>query len=219
MYQENKQKEYHRNVRRTNKSMILLASLLLLTFVAVGGTVAFLFDATEQIRNEFVPSTVTTEVVETRSGQTISNVKIKNTGDTEAYIRAAVVVTWQDANGNVYGKTPVKGTDYTITFNTSSQTNPTGKWTLAKDGFYYWSNPVSEPKVGGTTTTYYTTGTLITSCSPVEGKNPEGYFLNVEIIGSGIQSNPTSVVTTEWSSGVKKDIVIVDGVATLDIKE
>lgn len=182
----------------SKKSVALLVSLLLLACAAVGGTIAFLTDETPAVVNEFTPAEVTTEVTEDRNGNVKSNVQIKNTGDIDAYIRAAVVVTWQDAQGNIYGKTPVAGTDYTISFHTDAQSTPAGQWVLANDGFYYWTEPV---KSYDDAPNDCSTGVLIDSCT-YTANAPEGYSLNVEIIGSGIQSVPSTVVITEWASGV-----------------
>ena len=103
-------KRYKRSRRRSGKSAALLVSLLLLLTVTVGGTIAFLIDTECPLHNQFNPSKVTTKVEETLSGKIKKDVYIKNTGDTDAWIRAAVVVTWQDAAGNVYGQAPVEGT-------------------------------------------------------------------------------------------------------------
>ena len=185
--------------RKNYKFMVLLVSLVLILGVAVSGTVAFLIDSTTPVTNTFTPSEVTTSVTETRSGNVKSNVAIENTGDTTAYIRAAVVVTWQDEKGNVYGQSqPVAGTDYEISYNLSSG------WKKASDGFYYWTKPVNKDAF---------TGELIASCS-YKANAPEGYGLNVEILGSGIQAEPASVVVSEWDSGVSS----VSG-TTLQIKQ
>lgn len=162
------------------KSLITLVSLLAILCVTVGGSLAFLVDTDGPVTNTFNPSKVTTSVEEDieTNPKVKQNVKIKNTGDTDAYIRATVVVTWQDAQGNVYGKQPVAGTDYTISFNTDAQTDPAGKW-VKYGGFYYWTETVAPDA---------TTGVLITSCT-YTANAPTGYSLAVEIIGSGIQAD------------------------------
>ena len=177
----------HLNKSKTpkRKSTVLLVSLLALC-ITVGGTLAYLATHTDSVVNTFTPSTVTTAVTENFDGTTKTNVKIQNTGDTTAYIRAAVVVTWQDADGNVYGQEPVKGEDYSISWTKSG-------WVEAADGFYYYTEPVAAGA---------STGELFTNCSSGAGEVPDGYYLAVEILGSGIQSVPTSVVTDVWSSGV-----------------
>ena len=174
--------------KRSKKSLILLVSVLVLAFVSVSGVLAYLTARTEPVENTFTPSEITTTVEENFDGEVKSNVMIQNTGDTDAYIRAAVVVTWQNAEGNVYGKAPVEGTDYAITFDLSNG------WVKSSDGFYYWTKPVAKDAF---------TGVLISECTVLAAAPADGYTLHVEILGSGIQSKPASVITTEWASGVQ----------------
>lgn len=178
----------------SKKSVVLVVYLVLMLTLVVGTTLAILMTNTDPVTNIFKASKVTTSVEETLDGSTKSNVMIKNTGDTEAYIRAAVVVTWQDEDGNVHGNIPVAGTDYMIVYNLTDN-----GWGLSTDGFYYWRQPVKSVKEDAENCT---TDVLIKTCTPVANKAPKDYYLNVEIIGSGIQSLPTSVVTSEWSTGV-----------------
>lgn len=169
------------------KLITLLVSFLMIGAAAISSTVAFLYTYDDPVVNKFIPSKVTTAVVEdikTNLGVK-SDVKIANTGDTTAWIRAAVVVTWQDAAGNVYGQMPAN-TDYTISFNLDEQTDPAEQWIEAGDGFYYWSQPV--PVAGNT-------GVLIANCTPIKksitvstGSSQVTYYLTVEILGSGIQT-------------------------------
>lgn len=206
--------------RKTKKVNALLLSLLLILCVSVGGTAAYLIHSSSPVVNTFIPSKITTDIEEKLDGDVKSNVKVKNTGDTEAYIRSAVVITWQDKDGNVYGQMPKAcmestckhascGADYAIQYNlvTSGE-----GWIKSSDGFYYWTKPVLSQAENSENCT---TGTLITTCKPLKDAPADGYYLNVEIIGSGIQSKPTSVVASNWSSGVSG--VATDG-TTLQIK-
>lgn len=171
--------------KKSGKSIALLVSLVLIIGVIVGGAIAFLIDTTGSVQNQFTPSKVTTEVTETRSGAEKKEVCIKNTGDTTAWIRAAVVVTWQDKAGNVYGQAPKAGVDYT-------DWTPGTDWEQGDDDFYYYKKPVAAGET--------TANALIAEIAP-EGKPPaEGYYLTVEVIGSGIQSKPARVFDTEWAS-------------------
>lgn len=173
---------------KTGKFWAILISLLLMVGVTVSGTVAFLIHTDGPLQNLFLPSKVTTSVLEdvTSDPQKKQDVAIKNTGDTEAWIRAAVVITWKDANGNVYGKVPTE-TDYDIDFGTENG------WVKGADNYWYYTFPVAAGAQ---------TGDLIESCT-VSGDAPEdGYYLNVEIIGSGIQSRPDEVVEKQWANGV-----------------
>lgn len=182
---------------KINKSAALLISLILVICVAVGGVLALLTFTTNSIKNVFDPSQVTTTVDEKFDGEVKQEVSIKNTGNTDAWIRAAVVITWKDEDGNVYGKAPVAGTDYTIEYDLNNG------WKLGNDGFYYWTKPVKPVTKAPNDCN---TGVLIKSCSPVKPSTaPDGYSLSVEIIGSGLQSVPARVFNSNWStsSGLK----------------
>ena len=169
------------------KATVLLSSLALLIALAVGTTAAFLITDDEPIVNTFNPSRVASAVNEDSFDEvTKTGVTVANTGDTEAYIRATYVVTWKNGvDGQVYGKTPVEGTnsDYTISINTAD-------WILGSDGYYYYKSPVAPGK---------STTALINSCT-VTGTAPEGFGLNVEILGSAIQSTPVKVVNDNWKA-------------------
>ena len=110
-----------------------------------------------------------------------SDVKIQNTGDIPAYIRARIVVTWKDANGKV-SAVPVKNTDYTIAFNETD-------WTQQGD-YWYCKTAVD---AGGETPV------LITKCEK-KGNAPKDYDLSVEILADAIQSEPASAVTEAWGN-------------------
>lgn len=193
-----------------NKKSIIIASVMLLLLVAVGTTIAYIFTETEPVENTFNPSKVSCAVVENGyepvSGeiQNISdiksNVQIKNTGDTDAYIRVAVVVNWMDEAGTkVWATKPVEGTDYSITYATDSG------WLKGADGFWYYTSPVAVDDI---------TEVLISDCHLLDMATiPEGFYLSVEIVASALQSTPEYVVTDQWSSGV--DSVGTDGTLTI----
>ena len=177
-----------RIVRRPVKTVALLASLLLLFGAAVGGTIAFLVDTSGPLTNQFTPAEVATNVEENREGTTKSNVCIRNTGDTKAWIRAAVIITWKNDKGEVYGQMPVTGPncqlqncncDYHITYGTG---NGWSKGT--DDDLWYYNESVAANGV---------TKALITTCTAIGTAPADGYYLNVEILGSGIQAEGMGV--------------------------
>ena len=178
-------------MKRINKKVILLAvSLMLILSAAIGGTVAYLIDQTGSITNTFTPAKVTPEVKEDFGNNVKNNVQITNKGDIPAYIRVKVVVTWKDAQGNVYGTAPKAGEDYTWTMLENS------KW-FSKGGFYYYSEPVPAGE---------TTNVLFTDCKLKDDvKAPEGYSLSVDIHAQAIQAEPTTAVTSAWSVTVGTD--------------
>lgn len=166
------------------RSLVLVVSVLVLLLAVAGGTLAWL-TAQDSVNNTFTPAHVTCRVEEKFDGATKENVSIKNTSDIPAYIRAYIVVTWKDDAGNVYGKLPVAGTDYTIEYAAN-----TG-WVKGSDGYYYYTSSVDVGK---------TTGELIKTCAPVADKAPAGYGLSVEIIAEAIQSVPKAAVQAAWGS-------------------
>lgn len=165
---------------RMNKLAILFIAVVMLIGAVVGSTVAFLVTETAPVENKFSYAKLSTEITEDLTGTTKSNVQIKNTGDTAAYIRATYVVTWRDMSGNIVPSVP-DGYSYSLT------ENPDGKWKKIDDYFYY-PTPV-EPNSS-------TLGSLLT-CTVTHPDNPE-YVLNVEILASTIQSTPANAVTDAW---------------------
>ena len=185
----------HKQLRRPKRLATLLVSLLLVLGVAVGGTVAFLSTRTDSKENTFTPSEVTCAVTETFNNNVKSQVAVQNTGDTTAFIRAAINVTWmsnQDAaNQTVSAKVPVKDTDYSITF--AKNTN----WIRGADGYYYYQLPVNPQ---------YSTGVLIEECKLQNNASvPDGYHLSVEIVASAIQAAPEAAVKAAWGDGFSID--------------
>lgn len=170
---------------KTPKVILLVVSLLLVMVLSIGGTLAWLTAETVPVENTFTAGEVTTTVVEELEDGVKNNVQIKNDEESvDAYIRAMVVVTWQNDDGNVYGTAPVVGTDYTITWSGIDDNS----W--FKIGDYYYHKAAVEPG--------NSTSVLFTNCEPFEDKAPEGYHLCVEVISSAIQAEPSTAVTEAW---------------------
>lgn len=199
---------------QNKKALTLLVCLVMLVAVTVGGTLAYLMASTQPVKNEFAPANVSCQVVEDPfGGTTKTNVQIRNTGNTKAYIRAAVIVTWKNDNGEIYAATPQKVTDYTINFNSNND------WFEGNDGFWYHLTEIAPcTHVGDQEHKGCMTSVLINSCSPIDGKAPEGYYLSVEIVASAIQSAPDSVVGKEWSN-TKVSVTATDGILTVENKQ
>lgn len=155
-------------------------ALVLILGAAVGGTLAYLVTQTDSLTNTFEPSRVSCAIEETLNGTTKSSVKVQNTGNIDAYIRAKVVITWKDNDGNVYAAAPERGTDYTISYNESDWTEIGGYW-------YYKSAVTPENS----------TNNLIGTCTP-NSAAPAGYALSVEILAEAIQAEPAAAVQEAW---------------------
>lgn len=178
----------------TNKKLVIITATVLLLAVAVGTTLAFVFTNTNPVENTFTPSNVACAVVENKgtlvtgdvvyTGTIKENVQIKNTGDTDAYIRVAVVVTWKNKDGTkVWAQTPT-ATDYTVNYDL------TNGWEKGSDGYYYYEDAVNPNAL---------TNVLITNAKqnvtgPV-GSDGTQYYLSIEIVASAIQATGISGVT------------------------
>lgn len=179
-----------KRVMKTKKPVALVAILVLLC-CTVAGTLAYLVTSTDPVTNTFTPASVSTEVNEDFDGITKRNVTIKNTGDIDAYIRAAVIVNWANDAGEISG-TPVTNADYSITYNTGAN----GDWFVGSDGYYYCKTSVKSEKQDAKDCW---TPVLIKSCTQ-KGTAPEGFHLQVTILADGIQSEPTSTVASVWTA-------------------
>ena len=199
------------------RAVVLLVSLVILVVASVGTTLAYLIAATDPVENTFTPAKVSCDVLESFENNVKENVRVQNTGNTDAYIRAAIVVTWKNDADEVYAVAPVEGVDYSIDLNVGSV------WLAGKDGFYYYNKdvaPVTECSHSASEScANCCTDLLINSCSQKEDANvPEEYYLSVEIVASAIQAAPDHVVENEW----KNEKVTVDannGTLTVTNKE
>jgi len=168
------------SILKRSKFLLAALALLFITAIGVGTTIAFLTKETGPLINKFVPGEVTTAVVETFENNIKENVMIENTGNVPAYIRAAVLINWVDSEGNISGKALQSGEDYSMVF-------PDGTDWFVQGGFYYFKSSVGPGAM---------TSDLISSIEPL--KNKEGYTLQVDILGSGIQSMPSVAVEEVW---------------------
>lgn len=172
---------------RIKRTAVLLIAMILLISTAVGTTVAFLTTKTEPVKNTFEYAKVSCEVTEQSEDNTKKNVQVKNTGTTDAYIRATYIVNWVDAQGNIVASDPA-GYSYNIA-------TTDGKWTQGADGFLYYTSSVAP---GASTE-----GSLLT-CTATYPPNPE-YTLSVEILAEAIQNTPEKAAQEAW------DVTVSDG--------
>lgn len=165
--------EHNQKIRKPVIGILLLVAVL---SMGIGGVAAYLSTQTGPVTNTFTAATGTQPtIVETMENNVKSNVSV-NVGDPgyAVYVRAAVVITWQDDAGNVLAQVPVAGTDYTITMNETD-------W-FQHGGFWYCKQMVQSPDE----TTDGISPALIITCQPLVAKG--NYRLNVEIIAQTIQA-------------------------------
>lgn len=165
--------------KERNISLILLIALISLSFL---GTIAYL-SSISLAKNTWKVAEVSNEVKETFKNKIKENVKIKNTGDIPTYIRAKIVVSYEDSEGVILTEKPVLNSDYSLTLSNSSN------WLYnANDGFYYYTLPVEANEE---------TDILIRECKELTQNNNK--ILTVDIISQSIQASPTSAVEDSWN--------------------
>ena len=173
-----------------NKKRIVIISLLIIIAISAtaAGTLSYLFAGTDELENSFEPVFVSCSVEEKFTGSVKSDVKIRNTSDVTAYVRATFVVIFVKDDGTVLSRQPVNGTDYSLSLGANG-------WTLGSDGFYYYTSPLAKDAA---------TENLINSISSL-GTAPEGYSLTVHIAATAIQAEPFEAVSQAFGVTVNGD--------------
>lgn len=183
----------HKIIRR--KPYIIVLCILLILCIAAGGTLAYMFSKTGQLDNQFALAKVTCQV----NANADSSFDVTNTGDVDAYIRAAIVVNWMDDLGNVRGIPPA-ASEYELILNNTD-------WFGHHDGYYYYRysvHPAAEP--GSITEDLVQSYGLATGITV-----PDGYKLAVEVVAEAIQADGTTdvgdipAVTDAWGVTVGAD--------------
>ncbi len=149
--------------------------------LALAGTVelsaAYLM-ARGSVDNAFILGTVAPSVTETfdPTAGVKENVSVQNNGNAPVYIRALVLVTWQDASGATLSAQPAEGTDYDLV-------GAQAGWTLGSDGYYYCTSPV-QPGAS--------TPTLVKKLT--DKKTHSDRYLCVDVIAQAVQASPAEAV-------------------------
>ena len=168
------------NSGKRNKIAILIAVVCLSVALCSTGVYAYLSAKTDPVTNEFVPAKVSCVVEETFQDGVKSNVTVRNTGNIDAYIRAAVVVNFVSDDGKFSVVTPKEGVDYTVTWGATG-------WRKGTDGYWYYANAVVPEAL---------TAPLIETAAAVSA--PTDFRLNIRIIAAAIQSAPDDAVQDAW---------------------
>lgn len=169
------------------KRTILVISVCLLLITAVGLTAAWLTAQSALMSNGFQKSQVTCNIEDDFNGTIKSDVRIRNTGSIDAYIRVALVPVWKDGE-NIVGLT-ASLEDANVVMGAGFNT----AWVKGADGYYYCTTPVPDGEV---------TPVLIDSCT-VKTKN--GYRFELQIAAQALQALPATAVERVWGCIVRSD--------------
>ena len=171
----------------TKKSLMLLVCVALLLTFTVSGTVAYLVAGTNEVTNTFGPAYVTVKVEDEVDGLVKKNVVITNTGNVDAYIRAAIVGYWCNEAGEIVA---AWDPEQDGTFNNSL---PGNNWTKSGD-YYYYTDPVAP----GQPTPYALFDTYTVGTPPVEGAHLVMNILVQAVQAEGVTADGKKVVVATW---------------------
>lgn len=168
-------------LKKYKKMLAVAVSCLCIAAFTVTGVWAYLTSNPDPLVNEFTPAKVSCAVDETFQDGIKSDVRIRNTGNVEAYVRAIVVATFVSDDGKVYATAPKEGVDYIVDWGTMG-------WVKGSNGYWYSKKPIAPNEQ---------TYPLIETATSV--KSPNGYKLSIQIAASAIQSTPEKAVTEAWN--------------------
>lgn len=193
---DRKEYEGKRALRRWPKWLPVVAALALATAVTVGGTLAWLSTHTNAVTNTFTMGDVVPVVSEKQfDGKVKEEVRVGNEGNVAAYIRVALVPTWENDSNDVKAASLQ---DLNISWGNGEGTadEPGNGWIKIGE-YYYYQSPV--PGMVDDKMSY--TNFLIKEAK-VTGDEPEGYHMNLQIIADSIQAAPETAVETTWKVNV-----------------
>ena len=144
------------------------------------------FKASAPLTSPFYPSPYGTPSIEENVLTDTDGFKYKtdvavraDTTGHAVYVRLAVIATWQDGAGNVYGQQPFVGTDYSLEYNTAA-------WQYhSASGYYYCTTPVQS---GALSPAFIDDAHKLKQLQA----GPEGYTLHVELLAQTIQAVGTT---------------------------
>ena len=166
---------------------IVLATVALLA-LAIGGTIAWLNDKTDPVKNTFDYARVTCEVTENFDAKTgvKSNVNVSNTSNTYAFLRVKLVAYRTNAAGQHIGGTA-----------TIPRFAPGAGW-VEHNGYYYYTQPVAPGNKPATDLIG-----SITLSGPYA--DADGGYTALDVMAEAIQSTPEQAVKDAWGFGLNTD--------------
>ena len=181
---------------------ILLVAVLITTAAVTSLVVGYMFRVVD-MPNTLLPGKVSCAVEEVVSQDddsttlTKQEVTIKNTGDTQAYIRVKVLTYWQDSKGNIVGSK----IDNDLLGESKYDNSNWIRSEKTVDGIssitYYCKTPIDPGKNTPDLLANGKTVVLGITTTKVDGVIYT-YHQVAEIIPEAIQSQPTEAVTSSW---------------------
>lgn len=179
--------------------LVLALACAIAAAAAVGITLAYMIKRAERT-DRLIPATVTCQVSENVGGTTYtdgeheadkkSDIRVKNTGTVDAYLRVRLVTYWVNVSGEPVG---LPGTMPQIVLN--------GGWVAGSDNTYYYATPVAPGEQTDILCAPITLQQTTTASGDVARQV-------VEVFGEAIQAAPTDAAAESWG------VTLTDGKIT-----
>lgn len=185
-------------MRLPSKKTTIIIGALITCLLVSGIAFAYMFRRSSEMKNEFVLGNVDCIVIEpkdtTASGETQkTSITVKNTGNTEAYLRVRLVSYWvQEKNG---------ATEIVAKPSVMPEFSVGDGWLKGDNDTFYYKKPVDSNSPNRVT------GNLLKS--PLILSQEGGYKQVVEVFAEAIQSMPTEAVIDSWSVSLDNNRNIV----------
>lgn len=163
------------------------ATILLIALV--GTVLAYMLKATDTKTNLFTPAVVSCEVQEITDPQVTekSSIKVRNTGNIEAYIRLRFVSYWVRTSDD--GKAQITSMPSEM-----PEINLTPDWVKGENDTYYCRSPIAPGEL---------TDELLASNITLSEK--DGCQQVIEVFAEAIQSRPAEAVSQSWNITLDAD--------------
>lgn len=167
--------------RSKARIILLLCCIAVVGLLGVQGTISWLTTKTEPVQNTFTPASVSCAVEEEFNNNVKTDIKVKNTGDTTAYVRVRLVTYRVNAAGDPIGGKAVIPDGLALGSNWKKEGN-----------YYYYMLPV-EPGKETATPLFTSSITLVGSYNDADGGKQV-----IEVLAEAIQSTPAQAVNYAW---------------------
>lgn len=194
-----------KNEKHFAKMLISAISLMLILCFGIGGTLAFLATKTNSIKNTFTAAVVKEEIDESFDGTQKTSITVKNTGDTEVYVRVKLISYRVDAEDK---KTVIAG-DAAI-----DESFELGDNWIKYEGCYYYKYPLDVLGDGNVTSNLLKTPITLKDYTEIEGDDIGGIQV-IEVLSEAIQALPKTAVIEAWGRGIASQLT--DAATTTEI--
>ena len=175
----------HRRRLVWRREFVLLCSIVVLVLGMVGGSLAYLLDHTEDVKNTFVVPEIDVTIPEDFDGLEKKNVQVENKCEFPVFARATYVAYWQNDEGEVYSEVP----EIDVIINT-------GNWTQnANDGYWYCNKILAAKNETGAKSPVFIESAKLSSGAQAPS---EEYHLVIDVIAEVVQSSPAAAAQQVW---------------------